>query len=279
METAIDKNAGFCAGVTNAIKIAEEYLKTHDSLYCLGELVHNETVMATLIERGLKIISIDDLKTIHSSTVLLRAHGEPKSTYRIAKDNNNTIIDATCPIVTKLQQNVINSHLRGENIYIFGQREHPEVAGIIGNIDGRAVVFGSLYEIRHLKEGDKITLYSQTTMPPYEYQEIIDELKNRKVDIIAANSICNSVKNRLDALKEFCKEHSVIIFVTGSNSSNGKSLFTICKEINSRSHLISSAEEIDKRWFDACKSIGISGATSTPVSLLNAVAEHIHHIL
>lgn len=276
MTVTIDPNAGFCFGVTNAIKAACEYLRDNDELFCLGELVHNEEEMNKLKQIGLKIINHDNLNAISSSVILFRAHGEPAATYTMVRSQDNRIIDATCPIVKALQKKVIESYNNDERIFIYGKLSHPEIQGIIGNIDNDAVVFTDIDEISYLKPGDNITLYSQTTMSLDDYKDIINKLTERGINVKAINSVCNSVSKRREALIDFCRNHDVIIFVAGKNSSNGKSLFSACKEINPNSHLISSVDEINMDWFKGYDTVGISGATSTPLDLLEKVKMTIY---
>lgn len=279
MDIVIDENAGFCFGVTNAIKTAENYLK-NDSLFCLGELLHNETEMKILKDKGLKVISHSDINNISESPILFRAHGEPKSTYDKVNKNNNNILDATCPIVKQLQKNVIKSYNNGENIFIFGKASHPEIKGIVGNINNDAVVFNSLEELKKIDLPESITLYSQTTLNPEKYNEVIEYLQSKNIKLKAIDSICNSVKKRLKSIEDFCLNHDLIIFISGKNSSNGKSLFKICESINKNSYHIANTTEIKKEWFtNNLKSVGISGATSTPKRLLNEVKEFILNLL
>ncbi|MDR2083889.1 MAG: 4-hydroxy-3-methylbut-2-enyl diphosphate reductase [Bacteroidales bacterium] len=275
MKITIDKNAGFCSGVTNAIKIAKMHLDDKGELFCLGELVHNDEEMRSLKDKGMKIIHHGEFPEIKNNTILFRAHGEPEESYLIAKSNNNEILDATCPIVKQLQKKVIQSYQNGEKIYIYGKRTHPEIIGIIGNINNDAVVFDKIEQIENIDTLKEITLYSQTTMIPDAFDNIIKQIKAKGIKVNAIDSICTSVHKRIDALKDFCKQHDVIIFVSGENSSNGKSLFSICKSINPKSYLITSERDIDKNWFKDVESIGISGATSTPIEQLERVVEKL----
>lgn len=275
MIVTIDKNAGFCFGVTKAITIVRDYLTKNESLYCLGELVHNEEEMERLEAMGLKILNYTDLSNIHDKDVLFRAHGEPIVNYRKIESQGNHIIDATCPIVKELQRKVIQSYKNQERIFIYGKLLHPEIQGIIGNINNDAVVFTSIDELSYLGKGDSITLYSQTTMSQDDYNAIIEELQGRGVNVNAINSVCVSVRKRKADLLVFCQQHDVILFVAGKNSSNGKSLFSACKDINPNSYFISSIDDIEKEWFKDCNTIGISGATSTPLDLLERVKNHI----
>ncbi|MCK9302798.1 MAG: 4-hydroxy-3-methylbut-2-enyl diphosphate reductase [Bacteroidales bacterium] len=279
MKITIDKNAGFCFGVTKAIELANDYLKNNNSLYCLGELVHNEEEMNKLKQSGLKIISYNDLDVINSSAILFRAHGEPNAAYTKAKLLNNTIIDSTCPIVKQLQKKVVAAYNAGEKIFIYGKKTHPEVIGIIGNINDDAVVFDDVNELNYLHESDKITLYSQTTMQPDKYQDVIKQLKDRGVIVNAIDSICSSFNRRLIELKDFCTRYDVIIIVAGKSSSNGKSLYSISKSINHHSYIVSSEEELQPEWFKGCNTVGISGATSTPLSLLKRVERAIKKLV
>ncbi|MDL2227531.1 4-hydroxy-3-methylbut-2-enyl diphosphate reductase [Odoribacter sp. OttesenSCG-928-L07] len=275
MKITIDNNAGFCFGVTKAIETAKEHLQKNETLFCLGELVHNDEEMKLLKDNGMKIIHHNDLPIINDSVILFRAHGEPETSYKITKNNHNDILDATCPIVKQLQQKVINSYHNGEKIYIYGKKTHPEIIGIIGNINNDAIVFDNIEQINNINELTEITLYSQTTMIPDAFENIIKQIEDNGVKVNAVNSICASVHKRIDVLKEFCKQQEIVIFVSGENSSNGKSLFSICKTANPNSHLISSVNDIQKSWFTDCDFVGISGATSTPIEQLEKVAKFI----
>lgn len=288
MEIQIDEKSGFCFGVVNAVKIAEEQLQRHGTLYCLGDIVHNNMEIDRLTRKGLVIISHDDLKNIFNSRVLIRAHGEPPETYRLARENNIEIIDATCPVVLKLQQKIKKGHAAfSENkvqIVIFGKHGHAEVNGLIGQTNGEAIVVGS--DFSNLDKIDyslPINLYSQTTQSLSEFQNLIAEIKKRiaakgfnpEENFKPSDTICRQVANRGPHLVEFANKYEVIIFVSGKNSSNGLYLYNICKQHNDNSHLISSPDELNLEWFEGKKNVGICGATSTPRWLMDEVAERI----
>jgi 4-hydroxy-3-methylbut-2-enyl diphosphate reductase len=275
LKIEIDKNSGFCSGVTNAINKAERVLQQNHELYCLGELVHNEEELGRLQKQGLKIIHNDKLKKIKNTNVLFRAHGEPPESYKLAEKNNNEIIDTTCPIIIKIQKLIKEAHKNKENIFIYGKHNHPEIIGLTGQIDNNATVFEDINELKKAKLPQELTLFSQTTKDVICYYEIVDLLKSRGIKIKVHNTICKKVYNRQKEIKDFASNHDKIILIAGKNSSNGKVLFYECKEYNPDSYFISSAKEINKTWFKRNETVGICGATSTPTWLMEDVKKHL----
>jgi len=283
MNIEIDQYSGFCFGVIKAIEKAENYLKTHSKLYCLGELVHNDLEMERLSQKGLITINYDELKKLKNTTVLIRAHGEPPETYEIIKKNNITIIDATCPVVLKLQKKIKDTYSNNKDrqIVIFGKKGHAEVNGLVGQTENNAIVITDKNDLSKIDFNKPISLFSQTTQSPQKYNEIIKEIKKRLNTFSTIenfeyyNSICRQVLLRNNKLKLFAQKHDLIIFVSGKNSSNGKVLFEICKSVNKNSYFISTKDEINFLWFNNVNSVGICGATSTPRWLMEEVAKYI----
>jgi 4-hydroxy-3-methylbut-2-enyl diphosphate reductase len=273
-----DPSAGFCFGVINAINKAEAALAAGSPLYSLGELVHNEEENNRLKKMGLQAIQHSDLHLLHNKRILFRAHGEPPDSYAVAHNNNNEIIDATCPIVTGLQKQIERSHRSGEHIYLYGKATHPEVVGIAGYIHNDLVVFNDLSELNMAAVPQKITLYSQTTQSIDKFQQIVDALLEAGVEVNVKNTICRSVAHRKPVLQAFCRKFDKIIFVAGRNSSNGKFLYQICGEANPNTYFISKVEEIKPEWFMAGDRVGISGATSTPLWLLAEVKRYLEEL-
>ena len=245
----IDNNSGFCFGVINAIEQAEKYLKQNNKLFCLGEIVHNEEEIKRLEEEGIVTIDKSQLSELKNSTILFRAHGEPPVSYRTAIDNQNTIIDASCPIILSIQKQVVKSFQNKENIYIYAKKNHPEVIGLIGQIDGNAVVFEKLEELNLTEIPKKITLFSQTTMSLGKFQEIVEKIKEVGIDVKVKDTICRQVSGREDKIKAFCKSFNLVIFVAGKHSSNGKVLYDVCKSANPNTYFVSSEIEIEQNWF------------------------------
>ncbi len=274
-----DASAGFCFGVINAINKAEEALSDKtEELYCLGEVVHNEEENRRLKDLGLQTIQRNDLLHLRNKRILFRAHGEPPASYEAVKENGNTVIDATCPIVKGLQKQIERSYSSGERIYLYGKATHPEVIGIAGYINNDLVVFNDLEELDLDELPEKITLYSQTTQSIDKYQQIIDTLIRLGITVNVKNTICRSVAHRKPMLQEFCRRFDKVVFVAGQNSSNGKFLYQVCKDANANAYFISKPEEIDAAWFAPQERIGISGATSTPLWLLAEVKKHLENL-
>jgi 4-hydroxy-3-methylbut-2-en-1-yl diphosphate reductase len=271
LTVTIDKASGFCFGVVYAIDMAEDILDHEDYLYCLGDIVHNDEEVKRLTDKGLRIIDHEQLQSLKKEKVLIRAHGEAPSTYQLALENELTLIDASCPVVLKLQNRIKNSHDDEEQILIFGKHGHAEVVGLQGQTDGKAIVFQDLAELDHVDLPSKFTLYSQTTKSTDKFYQIKDELINRGYDIKANDTICRQVSNRYTDLEKFVVNYDKIIFVSGKKSSNGKVLYDVCKKYNDNSYFISNIEEIDFNWFSPKDKVGICGATSTPMWLMEEV--------
>lgn len=275
LKVDIDLNSGFCFGVVYAIEMAEEILDQDGHLFCLGDIVHNDEEVKRLEAKGLKIISHEDLLTIRDEKVLIRAHGEPPSTYRLAIENNLTLIDASCPVVLKLQNRIKNSFDKDEKIYIYGKHGHAEVVGLLGQTDNEAVVFQDLNELTLTDLPPKITLYSQTTKSTDKFYDIKAKLIAAGIEVNANDTICRQVSNRDKELREFARRFNKIVFVSGTKSSNGKVLYNICKENNSETYFVSNKAEISKTWFANNDSVGICGATSTPMWLMEEVKNEL----
>lgn len=275
LNVTIDENSGFCFGVVYAIEMAEDILEQQDHLYCLGDIVHNDEEVKRLQAKGLEIIDHDQLKDIKDAHVLIRAHGEPPGTYKIAIENNLTLVDASCPVVLKLQNRIKNSYDKGEKIYIYGKHGHAEVVGLLGQTNNDAVVFQDITELDMTALPSNITLYSQTTKSTDSFYNIKNTLTNSGVEVNANDTICRQVSNRDKELREFAKRFDKIIFVSGTKSSNGKVLYNICKENNSNTYFVSNKAELDKNWFGQNESIGICGATSTPMWLMEEVRDEL----
>ncbi|MEQ8470726.1 MAG: 4-hydroxy-3-methylbut-2-enyl diphosphate reductase [Marinoscillum sp.] len=271
LKVDIDKNSGFCFGVVYAIEMAEDILSDYGQLYCLGDIVHNDEEVKRLEAKGLVIISHDELRDIRDANVLIRAHGEPPSTYQLAVDNNLTLIDASCPVVLKLQNRIKNSFDKGEKIYIYGKHGHAEVVGLLGQTNNEAVVFQDISELDISNLPGNITLYSQTTKSTDNFYAIKQKLEGSGVTVNSNDTICRQVSNRDKELRAFAKEFDKIVFVSGTKSSNGKVLYNICKENNPNTYFVSNKEELDASWFGPDETIGICGATSTPMWLMEDV--------
>lgn len=271
----IDPNSGFCFGVVYAIEMAEDILDEEGKLFCLGDIVHNDEEVKRLENKGLIIINYDELKMLKNEKVLIRAHGEPPSTYQLAIENDLTLIDASCPVVLKLQNRIKNSYDKKENIYIYGKHGHAEVAGLLGQTNNEAVVFQSLDELKLDELPSHLTLYSQTTKSTDSFYQIKSTLEEVGIEINANDTICRQVSNRNKELREFAKKYDKIVFVSGTKSSNGKVLYNICKENNSSSYFVSNKEELNIDWFSKEDSIGICGATSTPMWLMQDVKNQL----
>ena len=271
LKVTIDKSSGFCFGVVYAIDMAEDILDQEDYLYCLGDIVHNDEEVERLRAKGLRVIDHEKLKELRNEKVLIRAHGEAPSTYELALANNLTLIDASCPVVLKLQNRIKSTHDDGEHILIFGKHGHAEVIGLQGQTDGKATVFMDIAELDNVELPSKFTLYSQTTKSVDKFYQIKEELINRGYEVKANDTICRQVSNRYDELERFVKDFDKIVFVSGKKSSNGKVLYDVCKKYNDNSYFISNVEELDKSWFNQQDRIGICGATSTPLWLMEQV--------
>lgn len=277
LQVNIDKSSGFCFGVVYAIEMAEDILESEGYLYCLGDIVHNDEEVERLTKKGLKIIDHDVLKGLKNEKVLIRAHGEAPSTYQLALENNLTLIDASCPVVLKLQNRIKNSHDDDEQVLIFGKHGHAEVIGLQGQTDGKAIVFQDLAELDQVELPSKFTLYSQTTKSTDKFYHIKDELISRGYDVKANDTICRQVSNRYEELENFVSNYDKIVFVSGKKSSNGKVLYDVCKKYNDNSYFVSNVEELNQNWFAANDKVGICGATSTPMWLMEKVKVALEH--
>lgn len=281
MRIEIDKDSGFCNGVVSAIRKAEDELDRSGTLYCLGDIVHNSDEVERLRKRGLVTITHEELETLRDVKVLLRAHGEPPSTYETARRNNITIIDATCPVVLHLQKRIRESHdsrTGNETIVIYGKRGHAEVNGLVGQTNGEALVVEDLSGLDKLNYNNDIVLYSQTTKSLQGLSEMISAIESRKSPQSTFryyDTICRQVANRVPRLREFASAHDLILFVSGKKSSNGKILFGECRDVNPNTHLISNPDEIEIGWLEGVNTIGICGATSTPRWLMENVRDHL----
>ncbi|MDE6578599.1 MAG: 4-hydroxy-3-methylbut-2-enyl diphosphate reductase [Muribaculaceae bacterium] len=287
MRVEIDSNSGFCFGVVTAIKKAEEELDRSGQLYCLGDIVHNASEVDRLCGKGLKTITHDELGELHDVKVLLRAHGEPPQTYRTASDNHIKIIDATCPVVLQLQRRIKQAYDEGVDserhggkkplIVIYGKNGHAEVNGLVGQTNGEAVVIQDAEGVKNLDMSRDILLYSQTTKSLAGFREVVEEIKRRKKGgkFEYFDTICRQVANRMEKMREFARNHEVVIFVSGAKSSNGKVLFEKCREVNPRTYLISEESQLEPEWTEGAESVGICGATSTPLWLMEKVADII----
>ncbi len=281
----IDSGSGFCNGVTRAIKAAEEELAQAQPLYCLGDIVHNGRECERLHELGLITVDKENLSRVHDTKLLLRAHGEPPSTYIQAAKQNIEIIDATCPVVLHLQKRIKADYdadnLHKKQIVIYGKNGHAEVVGLVGQTEGTAIVIETLEDAQRLDFSKDIQLYSQTTKSLEGFREIVSYIESHMQNGAVFNyfdTICRQVANRMPRIREFAEHHDVILFVSGKKSSNGKVLFSECLAVNQRSHMIDSVDEIDFSWFNEAQSVGICGATSTPKWLMedcrNAIIAH-----
>jgi 4-hydroxy-3-methylbut-2-enyl diphosphate reductase len=292
MQITIDDNSGFCFGVTTAIETAERELQK-GALFCLGDIVHNGQEVERLDKLGLETIDYDDLRTLHNVRVLLRAHGEPPSTYHIAKRNNIEIIDASCPVVLHLQKRIRDTYqsLHGKNtgaqIVIFGKKGHAEVIGLEGQTNNTAIVIERIEDLGKLDFTRPIYLFSQTTKSVEEFEQIVEEIKVRMGDKIPVegmfeyhNTICKNVANRVKRLQDFARSNDIVIFVGGQKSSNAKVLFNNCLEVNPCTIFVSSTADITPEILQQChqaERVGICGATSTPKWLMENVKQHIQN--
>ena len=282
MKVEIDLESGFCFGVLSAIGKAEEELRSSDELYCLGDIVHNGIECERLQGLGLKTINHEQFSTLKGAKVLLRAHGEPPSTYSTAKKNGITLIDATCPVVLKLQQRIHRQYKEldpeTQQIIIFGQKGHAEVLGLVGQTDGTATVIESADEMDRIDFSKDIFLYSQTTKSAASYNQLIEKISERLPadrKFIHNNTVCGQVSHRRENIREFAIRHDVVLFVSGRKSSNGKVLFNECLNVNPKTYLIESKEDIDFSKLEGAGSVGICGATSTPKWLMEECRDFI----
>lgn len=290
MNVTIDPNSGFCFGVVYAIQMAEDELDATGKLYCLGDIVHNNMEVDRLKAKGLQIINHDDLADLHDCKVLIRAHGEPPSTYELALKNNIELIDASCPVVLKLQ-NRVKTSFEGihddAQIVIYGQPGHAEVNGLVGQTDGRAIVVFEEKDLDNIDYDKPVHFFSQTTKSTIGFEKMVRDIQERIVkhkgsleegDFVTNDTLCRQVSNREPQLKRFATAYEVVVFVSGRKSSNGKALYTVCKNVNPDSYFVSSADEIEAEWFNGKQTVGIAGATSTPMWLMEQVKEKIEQL-
>lgn len=284
----IDNNSGFCFGVVTAIDKAEEELNTGGPLFCLGDIVHNSAEVERLRKKGLQTITHADLEKLKNARVLLRAHGEPPSTYVTAHKQNITLVDATCPVVLKLQQRIKADYDKSKKegrdlqIVIYGRGGHAEVNGLVGQTNGEATVIESPDQLSKIDFSRDIALYSQTTKSLEGFRTIISEIQSRLkpgVNFRYYDTICRQVANRVENLKKFAACHDIVLFVAGEKSSNGRVLFHHCLSVNPKTYLVPSADAVRPEWLNGAKSIGICGATSTPRWLMEEVADKARNLL
>lgn len=282
----IDEGSGFCFGVVTAIEKAEAALAGDAELYCLGDIVHNSDEVKRLADKGMTTITHDDLDRLHDVRVLLRAHGEPPATYAVARKNGISIIDATCPVVLRLQQRIKESYRegaeRGRQIVIYGKPGHAEVNGLVGQTDSNAIVVQGMDDLGNIDYSRDVDLYSQTTMSLSGFKEVISEIERRMqpgATFRSFDTICRQVANRVGSLRRFASEHDLVLFVSGKKSSNGKFLYSECHGVNPSTRLISDENDINPDWLKGIKRIGICGATSTPRWLMERVKVHIGNML
>jgi 4-hydroxy-3-methylbut-2-enyl diphosphate reductase len=280
----IDPDAGFCFGVDQVIRTAESFLRKGEKVYGLGEMVHNNQEMKRLNDLGLITITHEEIPRLKPARVLFRAHGEPPSSYVLAARHHVEVIDGTCPIVLKLQKRIGEAYRSmdhgKEQVVIFGKRDHPETIGLLGQVDGDAVVIESPAEIHLVDPKKAVRLFSQTTMDPDLFKALESKLKVHLKESMTGEfhsscTICGQMKRRKPALSSFARKHDVILFVSGKNSSNGKLLFKFCRSLNQRTYWISGHRELDPGWFTGAGSIGISGATSTSREQLESVRDQV----
>lgn len=292
MKITIDPHSGFCFGVVYAIQMAEEELERSGTLYCLGDIVHNNVEVDRLKAKGLKIIDHTDLRSLHDCKVLIRAHGEPPETYQIALKNNIELIDASCPVVLKLQNRVRASYdevvANDGQVVIYGEAGHAEVNGLVGQTGGKALIVKNEEDLDKIDYSRPIYFFSQTTKSSkgFEHMQSLIEERSRKAqeseiqeEYLSTNdTICRQVSNREPQLRKFSEQFDLVLFVSGKKSSNGKALFEVCRTVNPRTYFISDVDEINLDWFDGIQSVGICGATSTPMWLMQKVATHLESV-
>jgi len=287
MKVSVDNFSGFCWGVVRTIDIAEKEIAAGEKLYSLGDVIHNPVEIERLRKKGLETISHNDLEKLRGTRILIRAHGEPPETYKRAKELGITLIDATCPVVTKVQERIRKFYVEGYQVVIFGKKEHAEVIGLVGHTNGEALVIKSLDEVGNVKLDRKTVLFSQTTMDKATFHVIKDELSKRikefvvgsieetAIEFHAKDTICGQVSGREKKIREFAAANDLVIFVAGKHSSNGKVLYEIVKSVNPHIYFIEDMRELQSEWFEGIDTIGITGATSTPQWLMEQVKARI----
>lgn len=294
MKVSVDKSAGFCWGVIRTVDIAEselESLRPGEQLYVLGDIIHNPMEIERLEKKGLRTITHAELDGIKDGKVLIRAHGEPPSTFQRAASMGVELVDATCPVVWKVQERITKFYEKGFQVVIYGKIDHAEVIGLVGHTNNEAIVIKSLDEIHKLDLNKKTVLFSQTTMDKQTFYQIrdalrlrikelvVDSFEEQAVEFHAKDTICGQVFGRDKKLREFAQQNDIMIFVAGRNSSNGKVLFHICEEANPRTYFVETENDIDTAWFNGVKTVGISGATSTPQWLMEHIRRHIETLV
>lgn len=285
IEVEIDKGSGFCFGVVTAIESAERELDNTDILYCLGDIVHNSLEVERLQVQGLRTIDHEEFTTLKGKKVLLRAHGEPPSTYEIAKQNDITIVDATCPVVLQLQKRIHKCYQETREhhtqLVIYGKKGHAEVNGLVGQTEGTAIVIEKAEDLDRLDFGRDICLFSQTTKSLDGFRKIVEEIQKRKAADTRFeyyDTICRQVANRLPNIKAFASSHDWVYFVAGKKSSNGKMLLEECRKANPNTLFISEVKEITEPLPAGVRRVGVCGATSTPKWLMEEVAVRIREL-
>ena len=287
MKVVVDQHSGFCWGVVRTIEIAEQELESGETIYSLGDVIHNPMEIKRMEERGMQTIQKDDLDRFRGAKVLIRAHGEPPATYKRAQELGITIIDATCPVVTKVQERIRRFYRDGYQVVVFGKKDHAEVIGLVGQTNGEAIVVRSKDDLQAVNLDRKTVLFSQTTMDKATFHELKAELEKKVKELVvgtfeeeavefhAKDTICGQVSGRDKKLREFAGANQVVIFVAGRHSSNGKVLFEIARSANPRTYFVETAAELKGEWFEGVQTVGISGATSTPQWLMQSVKESV----
>jgi 4-hydroxy-3-methylbut-2-en-1-yl diphosphate reductase len=285
----VDGKSGFCYGVIKAIKQAETILESSGEIFSLGAIVHNNTELSRLAKLGMKVINHKEIEKLKDSVLFIRAHGEPPSTYSLARERRLQVLDCTCPVVLKLQERIRRGYAQVKEIdgtlLIYGKRGHAEVNGLVGQVNGDAIVIESINDLGSVDFRKPVTIFSQTTMDPVEYAALISLIKKMIIEgggqlekFTSHNTICRQVSSRHPHLKQFAQKHSVIIFVSGSESSNGKVLFETCRSVNERAYKIENSGDIRREWFSPGENVGVCGATSTPMWQLEEIANIIRDL-
>lgn len=287
MNVTIESSSGFCSGVRKAISKAVKELDDHGHIYCLGDIVHNELEVKRLKAKGLEVIDQKKFALLKDSKVLIRAHGEPPSTFETARKNNLQLLDTTCPVVRRIQKDIretyINRLIQGVQIAIFGKKDHPEVQGLLGQCEGKAIIINQEEDLFLLDLSKQIVLYSQTTMNPQKYLLIQDSIRNMlrqsnpamEEHFQVRDTICSQVSRLAPIFGNFARQHQMIIFVASNESSNGRFLYKLCREANPMTYLVGSIEDLEDQWFKWVDDVGVCGATSSPVWLLQEIATYI----
>ncbi len=291
MQITIDERSGFCFGVVSAIMAAEEELERSGSLYCLGDIVHNNREVERLKGKGLRIIDHETFRSLHNCKVMIRAHGEPPETYRVALENNIELIDASCAVVLRLQNSIRSgfeqSREKKGQVVIYGKKGHAEVNGLVGQTGGGAIIISGEQDLDRIDFSRDILLYAQTTMNTEAFSQLTNAIRTKikdsghqaKLSFIPYNTICRQVSGRTEQLRNFASAHDVMLFVSDPKSSNGTYLFHVCREANPRSYFLSSASDLKAEWFIGAGSTGISGATSTPHWVMKEIADALTSLL